>query len=144
MYLTLKESRLRFKSSSVIFLFMIASFDFSRFFPILVVFAWVILKNCSLHVSVRLKFGYSYIQIKSQLLKNWYPLYPQTLFQCTEWRFCTLKLTSNYNFHTWPRVIKTSILDHINVKDTTCITNLSSILPPFGHQILSLFEIKSS
>ena len=61
--------------------------------------------------------------------------------------FDQLQLLQIVNFHTWSRVINStlcsSIIDHIYIRDTTIITNLCSIAPPFGDHLLITFTIRS-
>ena len=61
--------------------------------------------------------------------------------------FDQLQLLQIVNFHTWSRVINStlcsSIIDHIYTRDTTLITNLCSIAPPFGDHLLITFTIRS-
>ena len=48
LYFTLKESRLKLRSLSKIFLFMLASLEDSMLLPILVEFDFIVIKNFSL------------------------------------------------------------------------------------------------
>ena len=60
--------------------------------------------------------------------------------------FESLDLIQLVNFDTWSRFINnirhSSIIDHIYVKNPIAITNLSSVIPPFGDHCLIMFNIK--
>ena len=78
--------------------------------------------------------------------KNFDPQYGHKLyFESLRNAFEQHGLIQAVTFDTWSRVInnvvKSSIIDHIYLKDPTEITNISSITPPFGDHILITFEI---
>ena len=60
--------------------------------------------------------------------------------------FESLDLIQLVNFDTWSRFINnirhSSIIDHIYVKNPIAITNLSSVIPPFGDHCLIMFNIR--
>ena len=73
--------------------------------------------------------------------KNFDPQYGHKLyFESLRNAFEQHRLIQVVTFDTWSRVInnvvKSSIIDHIYLKDPTEITNISSITPPFGDHIL--------
>ena len=51
------------------------------------------------------------------------------------------------NFDTWSRninnTIKTSLLDHVYISNPTKVSNLTSLIPPFGDHVLISFDIHS-
>ena len=58
-----------------------------------------------------------------------------------------LELIQVVNFVTWTRLVghnlRSSILDHIYIKDPTVIRNLRTVTPFFGDHLLVLFDVQS-
>ena len=69
----------------------------------------------------------------------------KNLFESFDLKLGRLDLIQLVKFPTWSRMIgntlKSSILDHIYVKDPTIISNINSLVPTFGDHLLITFNI---